>query len=128
MLGHEYDNAAQALSIRMPFIPIELRSLLNSPRFSPLTEEKSTKKQTETRFVVLAKSIMFQIISGVSYLHAQNVAHRDLKPGNIMLTDDGCVKLLDFGVSWTRNENPADMAGDVWPEYQERMYCEVSSG
>eukprot|EP00808_Paulinella_micropora_P013896 g52607.t1 len=40
-----------------------------------------------------------QIVSAVEFLHENKVAHRDLKPDNIMVTADGEVKLVDFGVS-----------------------------
>jgi len=40
-----------------------------------------------------------QIASGLAKAHAAGVVHRDLKPGNIMLSHDGLVKLLDFGLA-----------------------------
>ena len=45
---------------------------------------------------------MTQIAGGVAFLHSKNIAHRDIKPGNILLkTEGGCavVKLGDFGLS-----------------------------
>jgi eukaryotic-like serine/threonine-protein kinase len=40
-----------------------------------------------------------QICSAVEYAHRAGVVHRDIKPGNILVTDDGTAKLLDFGIA-----------------------------
>ncbi len=40
-----------------------------------------------------------QVCSAVQYAHQNLVIHRDLKPGNILVTEDGAVKLLDFGIA-----------------------------
>ncbi|KAJ9470926.1 Serine/threonine-protein kinase nekl-2 [Diplonema papillatum] len=43
--------------------------------------------------------ILFQLLLGVQYLHSSQVMHRDLKPGNVFLCEDLCVKIGDFGIS-----------------------------
>lgn len=40
-----------------------------------------------------------QVADALKYVHARNRLHLDIKPGNIMLTKDGIVKLIDFGAS-----------------------------
>jgi len=46
------------------------------------------------------KAACASIVLGLEYLHGvANVCHRDIKAGNVLLTNDGHVKLADFGVS-----------------------------
>ncbi|KRX08882.1 Protein kinase-like domain [Pseudocohnilembus persalinus] len=45
------------------------------------------------------KNIMLQILQGVNYLHQQQICHRDLKIANILLNNDGVVKIGDFGLA-----------------------------
>ncbi len=43
--------------------------------------------------------IMKQIVAGLSKAHHHNVVHRDIKPQNILMKDDGTAKIADFGIA-----------------------------
>lgn len=56
-------------------------------------------------------NIVDQICKGLSYAHSKNIIHADLKPSNIFITDDGVVKILDFGIARANSAMQHDAAG-----------------
>ena len=56
---------------------------------------KSGKHLEETQ----VKSIIYDILCGLNYLHKSKIIHRDLKPGNILVNNDCTIQICDFGLA-----------------------------
>ncbi|HET9596341.1 MAG TPA: serine/threonine-protein kinase, partial [Anaeromyxobacteraceae bacterium] len=66
-----------------------------------------------------AVPIALELARGLAHAHSRGVLHRDLKPSNVFLTEDGRVKLLDFGLAHllgTRGVQGAGTPGYMAPE------------
>jgi hypothetical protein len=69
-----------------------------------LDDSLSRRLQTDRRegrmweWDYFSEAIGLPILEALAYIHNRNIAHRDVKPGNILLTPDGRGKLADFGI------------------------------
>lgn len=60
--------------------------------------------------------LMFiHIASALTHMHRRGVYHGDLKPGNLMLSKDGVVKVIDFGTAWIKGQPKNRVQGT--PQY-----------
>ena len=66
----------------------ELRRLISERRPSALEDKLA---------------IMVQVCEGLHYAHEKGIVHRDIKPGNIMVSPTGQAKILDFGIAHIAN-------------------------
>jgi len=98
--GEEMIEDAQGRAISIPFIVMEyveghtVKELISDGMPVPINE---------------AIEIVGGVLQALEYSHAAHLVHRDIKPGNIMLTNDGKVKVMDFGIARALTDSQATM-------------------
>ena len=77
-----------------------------------VSELASSGKQLDLRLVL---EYAVQILEGLAHAHKRGIIHRDLKTDNIMVTEDGRVKITDFGLAkfWNRPADEKHAAGTI---------------
>ena len=100
--GEEHVPEAGGATLDIPYIVMEyvdgrtLRELLNE-------SEDGTLEPTE------AAHIAQRVLEALDYSHDMGIVHRDIKPGNVMVTNAGDVKVMDFGIARAIADTQATM-------------------
>ncbi len=98
--GEEVMTGGDGHSVSVPYIVMEyveghtVKDLLSDGTPVPINE---------------AVEIVSGVLSALEYSHTMGLVHRDIKPGNIMLTTDGKVKVMDFGIARALTDSQATM-------------------
>ena len=78
-----------------PYIAMEL---LEGDDLSRIVDKEREEGQTPLP-ASLKLNYMVQVCRALEYAHKRNIVHRDIKPGNIVVTNEGTVKVVDFGIA-----------------------------
>ncbi len=82
---HDLEEEGRLLFLSMEYFPgIDLAELLGRRGALPLEE---------------ARAILLQVCAALSAAHRAGVVHRDLKPGNVLINEQGEVRVIDFGLA-----------------------------
>lgn len=98
--GEDHRTEATGEEVTIPFIVMEyvegetLRSYISEEE--PMSERR-------------ASEIMAGVLGALEYSHKAGIVHRDIKPGNVMITKSGAVKVMDFGIARAVAESTAAM-------------------
>ncbi len=88
--GEERSTTVTGAEVTIPYIVMEyvagstLREHIDPEH--PMSEQR-------------AAEIMSPLLSALEYSHRAGIVHRDIKPGNVMITEDGKVTVMDFGIA-----------------------------
>lgn len=74
---------------------------------------KQLLKKRESLTLTEVIDIMTQLTDGISHAHESYIIHRDIKPQNIMIEDDGKVKITDFGIAMALNATQLTQTNSV---------------
>jgi serine/threonine-protein kinase len=88
--------------------------------YMPGTDLKTLVRRRGALSVEEAVGLMVQVCAGVGYAHRAGIVHCDLKPHNVLVSEDGRVKITDFGIARAlATIEPDEGAKVVWgsPKY-----------
>ncbi len=85
-----------------PYITMEL--LENADNFVEAARAKSPDEQI---------NLIIQLLQALAYLHRRGILHHDLKPSNVLVTKEGHVKVLDFGLAIEPEKANGDVVGTL---------------
>ncbi|HDS08730.1 MAG TPA: serine/threonine protein kinase [Firmicutes bacterium] len=74
---------------------------------------KELKDKSSTYPLEITLYLIAEICKGLEHAHEKGIIHRDIKPGNVMLSSEGKVKITDFGLAQAKQFNSVTVTGSL---------------
>lgn len=98
--GEEPITSADGHTESVPYLVMEY---VKGQTLRDILKENGALSQTD------AEQIIVGVLNALEYSHRMGIIHRDIKPGNIMISDQGVVKVMDFGIARALDDSAATM-------------------
>lgn len=92
------DSGKEHVWMVFEYLPFDLSGYIEALR-DPAEKRDKLIKPLMWLSIGEIKSIMHQLLSAVAFCHRNNILHRDLKTANLLMMQDGTIKLADFGLA-----------------------------
>lgn len=79
-------HSSKKLTLVFEFIDRDLKKVIDTTKGDGLPLPK-------------VKSFLYQLLQGVAYIHQYKILHRDMKPQNLLISNEGVLKIADFGLA-----------------------------
>lgn len=98
--GEESVIAENGLEERLPYLVMEY---IKGKTLRDILKMNGALSQRD------AEQVMIGVLNALEYSHRMGIIHRDIKPGNIMISEQGMVKVMDFGIARALDDSATTM-------------------
>ena len=98
--GEETVTAENGLEERLPYLVMEY---IKGKTLRDILKMNGALSQRD------AEQVMLGVLNALEYSHRMGIIHRDIKPGNIMISEQGMVKVMDFGIARALDDSATTM-------------------
>lgn len=89
-------------------VPYLATEFINGGDLKEIIEQESPLSVEQASWIII------QVCQALDYAHSKQVFHRDIKPDNIMMSDTGIVKVMDFGIALAKSLSRLSVDGIRW--------------
>lgn len=100
LLENKHKNVSNIIEVfEYEDTAIVIEEYINGETLAEILRKSPVQRERYT------KTVIGQVCDGLTFLHKNNIIHRDINPNNIMVTNDGTVKIIDFDISRSVKKN-----------------------